>query len=155
MTKNENENCRRNPWCWAKFTNLDWLILAQHRGFFLRILKPMSCFFSRHCIFKTETKTKTSTLKTETKTKTFTLKTETKTKTFTLETETKTLKSGLETVSRRDIISRRHITDCDGFASQTISLFIKLHADAVCDVRMCVTIYLRAVSYALSLVVYV
>ena len=45
MTKNENENCRRNPWCWAKFTNLDWLILAQHRGFFLRILKPMSCFF--------------------------------------------------------------------------------------------------------------
>ena len=72
----------------------------------------MSCFFSRHCIFKTETKTKTSTLKTETKTKTFTLKTETKTKTFTLETETKTktLKSGLETVSRRDIVSRRHIT---------------------------------------------
>ena len=49
-------------------------------------------------------------LKTETKTKTFTLKT--KTKTFTLETETKTktLKSGLETVSRRDIVSRRHIT---------------------------------------------
>src|ERR1700731_4261105 len=96
----------------SQFTNLDWLILAQHREFFLRILKPMSCFFSRHCIFKTETKTKTSTLKTETKTKTFTLKTETKTKTFTLETETKTktLKSGLETVSRRDIVSRRHIT---------------------------------------------
>src|SRR6202021_2419123 len=31
--------------CRSKFTNLDWLILAQHKGFFLRILKPMSCFF--------------------------------------------------------------------------------------------------------------
>ena len=82
------------------------------------VLKIFKTFFlqdqdkTKTWTFETETKIKTLAVETKTKTKTWVFKTKTNTKisAFKTEAKIKTSKTGLETVSRRDLVSRPHIT---------------------------------------------